>query len=106
VPRSRRRSAGSGLSRALAYELGLQSRFRFDDDGYRFHRSVPDPKYEDGLSREEEAAVDGTIDVPLPVVAMKVVAVLNDVTWPIRKLPGPGGAKPEFGRSDSFIPIS
>jgi|GEM_PF-4966247 hypothetical protein len=80
-----------------AYERGLQSAvLRFDHDGYRFYRYVPDPKFKVGLRREEDPVFTVPIDTPIPGVAKKIVAALNDPTWPIRKPPAP---RPRKGRA-------
>jgi len=69
-----------------AYERGLQSAvLRCDNNGYRFYRCVPDAKYKVGLRREEEPLFTVPIDTPIPAVAKRIVAALNDPGWPIRK---------------------
>jgi hypothetical protein len=81
--------AAMGVS-GPAYERGLQSAvLRFADDGYRFYRYVPDPKYKVGLRREEEPVFTVPIDTPIRAVAKNIVASLNDSTWPIRKPQAP-----------------
>jgi hypothetical protein len=73
-----------------AYERGLQSAvLRFDDDGYRFYRYVPDPKYKVGLRREKDPVFTVPIDTPIPAIAKMIVAALNDPAWPIRNHAAP-----------------
>jgi hypothetical protein len=77
-----------------AYERGLQSGvLRFDDDGYRFYRYVPDPKYKVGLRRETEPVFSVAIDTPIAGVAKEIVGALNDPKWPIRKPAASGRRK-------------
>ena len=80
----------AAMKGGIAYERGLQCAvLRFDDDGYRFYRYVPHPKYKVGMRREEDPVFTVSLATPIPGVANAIVAALNDSTWPIRPIPAP-----------------
>jgi hypothetical protein len=82
-----------GLKSAIAFERGLKSAvLRFNEDKYCFYRYVPHAMFKTGFRREDDPLFTVERSVALAAVAEKILAALNDPTWPVKYARKTGGA--------------
>jgi hypothetical protein len=73
------------IKSGAAFERGLKSaKLWSDDNKWSFFRFVPHPMFKTGLRREDDPVFTLPVNAPLVAVAEKVVAALDDPSWPVR----------------------